>query len=154
MIYFVILLTIIIGISFIVWYVNRQDNNPDTPVRPFLNGVSKVNIKPLREDFLDNYMWACEVFGVGKDIRGEGKIKGQPWRNYRDQIVKVVIEDGITGIGEEAFYFCTKLREISIPDTVTEMEVRIFYSCSSLKTALIDPWPVILETSEQCNVRT
>lgn len=75
MIYFIIVTMVIIGISFIVWYVNRQDNNPDTPVRPFLNGVSKVNIKPLREDFLDNYMWACEVFGVGKDIRGEGKIR-------------------------------------------------------------------------------
>lgn len=64
MIYFVIILTTIIGISFVAWYANRQDNNPDTPVRPFLNGVSKANIKPIREEFLDNYMWACEVFGV------------------------------------------------------------------------------------------
>ena len=60
-------------------------------------------------------------------VRGEGALKGQPWRDYRDQIVKVVIEDGITGIGQEAFYFCTKLKDITIPDSVRYIENRVFY---------------------------
>lgn len=41
MIYFVIILTTIIGISFILWYANRQDMNHHAPERPFLNGVNK-----------------------------------------------------------------------------------------------------------------
>ena len=75
MIYLVIHLTLFVGISFIVWYAHRQDKNPDTPVRPFLNGFSTKNIRPIREEFLDNYIWICDIFGVGTDIRGEGKTR-------------------------------------------------------------------------------
>lgn len=69
MIYFVIILTIIIGISFILWYANRQDKNPNTPVRPFSNGVGKVNIKPISEDFLDNGCFVKDIFKVLEEKR-------------------------------------------------------------------------------------
>lgn len=62
MIYFVITLMIV---TWIVFSLTRTPKNyHDSPSSSSLNGVSKVNIKPLREEFLDNYMWACEVFGV------------------------------------------------------------------------------------------
>lgn len=38
MIYFIIILTVIIGISFILWYANRQDMNHDAPESSSLNG--------------------------------------------------------------------------------------------------------------------
>ena len=84
MIYFVIILMVIVGVSFIVWYSHQQERNTDTPARPFLKGVSKVNIKNIREEFLNNYMWSCEVFGVGTDIREEGKVKLKESNRYFD----------------------------------------------------------------------
>ena len=41
-----------------------------------------------------------------------------PWGT---SITKVIIEDGVTSIGEDAFYNCTSLTSIVIPDSVTSI---------------------------------
>ena len=46
---------------------------------------------------------------------------------------KVTIYDGITSIGEEAFYDCRDLKEINIPSTVNTIETRAFYGCVNLE---------------------
>jgi len=38
-----------------------------------------------------------------------------PWHKYRDMILKVIVEDGITIIGEKAFSGCSSLTSVSIP---------------------------------------
>lgn len=48
----------------------------------------------------------------------------------RDEVEKVVIEDGVTGIGEQAFMRCRRLNEIVIPDSVTTIEDGAFRECS------------------------
>ena len=40
----------------------------------------------------------------------------------------------VTSIGERAFYFCTGLTSITIPNSVTSIGSSAFYSCSGLKT--------------------
>ena len=47
--------------------------------------------------------------------------------DYMPLIRRVIIEDGITYIGEYAFSKCPALESISIPDSVTELGVGIFY---------------------------
>ena len=44
-----------------------------------------------------------------------------PWYDQRDKIKKVVIENGVTNIGEEAFYGCSGLNSITIPNSVTSI---------------------------------
>ena len=41
-----------------------------------------------------------------------------PWYSKRDKIKKVVIENGVTNIGNMAFYDCSHLTTITIPNTV------------------------------------
>ena len=50
----------------------------------------------------------------------------------------VIIFDGdVTSIGDEAFYKCSSLASISIPEGVTSIGKRAFYNCSSLASITI-----------------
>lgn len=56
-----------------------------------------------------------------------------PWLPYKDAIRRVVIESGVTNIGNSAFKGCENLESIIIPDTVVSFESEAFYSCTKLK---------------------
>ena len=60
-----------------------------------------------------------------------------PWDNFAGQIETVTIEDGITTIGELAFYWCDKLTSITIPSTVNTIGTNAFFCCKSLETLTI-----------------
>ena len=47
-------------------------------------------------------------------------------------IKKVIIEDGVTSIGNTAFNNCTELQSVEIPDSVTYIGERAFYNCGTL----------------------
>ena len=50
-----------------------------------------------------------------------------------DQLVtEIVIPEGVTSIGNGAFYGCSSLTSITIPDSVTSIGGYAFYNCSSL----------------------
>ena len=48
-------------------------------------------------------------------------------------IKSVIINNGITSIGEEAFRDCSSLTSITIPNSVTSIGSEAFYECSSLE---------------------
>ena len=52
-----------------------------------------------------------------------------PWYNYRSEIVKVIIENGVTSIGYEAFSGCSGLTSITIPNSVTSIGGWAFGDC-------------------------
>ena len=53
----------------------------------------------------------------------------RPWENYEFEIKKVVISDGITSIGKNAFAMFINLESIEIPDSVTKIGDSVFYYC-------------------------
>ena len=67
------------------------------------------------------------------------KIKGNVLKRYTEKRgeVDVVIPDGVTSIGYEAFYDCTSLQTITIPDSVTSIGDYAFRYCKSLQTITI-----------------
>ena len=71
-------------------------------------------------------------------ISGEGAMENyakavkQPWYEKRTQITSVVVKDGITEIGDFAFYGLTNLKEISIADSVTKIGDYALKNCSAL----------------------
>lgn len=55
-----------------------------------------------------------------------------PWRYARN--AKVIIEDGVTAIGNKAFYQGTGITSIRIPETVATIGENAFQNCTSLNT--------------------
>ncbi len=56
----------------------------------------------------------------------------------RTKVKRIVIEDGVTGIGERAFELFDTVESIEIPNTVTSIGERAFESCTAL-TAITIP---------------
>lgn len=53
-----------------------------------------------------------------------------PWQNYNDRITSIVIEDGVTRIGDHAFTFSGKKNYIEIPASVSEIGTYAFMDCN------------------------
>ena len=60
-----------------------------------------------------------------------------PWDDYRTDIKKVVIADGVTDIGNYAFKECSNLTSVDIPNSVTSIGESTFRLCSSLTSVII-----------------
>ena len=59
------------------------------------------------------------------------------WYSLPGTIKKVVIENGVTSIGDEAFAECSDLTSITIPNSVTSIGSDAFFVCSSLTSVTI-----------------
>jgi len=55
-----------------------------------------------------------------------------PWREHYSSIAAVVINEGITSIGDFAFYSCANLTSITIPNSVESIGYSAFESCTSI----------------------
>jgi hypothetical protein len=49
----------------------------------------------------------------------------------------VIIEEGVTSIGNDAFHYCTSLTSMVLPDNMTTLGDYAFAFCSSLETVNI-----------------
>ncbi len=77
-------------------------------------------------------------------ISGNGTIEYGSWKHLH--FSKVVIEDGVTYIDDDAFSGCKYLTEITIPNSVTSMGWDVFSECSSLISVTI---PKSINTIEE-----
>lgn len=85
--------------------------------------------------FLDETSGILTISGSGKmyDYTYEpGKNDVSPWEGKKSKIKAVIIEDGITHIGDYAFYYASNLESASIPYSVTELGNCAFYYCGAL----------------------
>lgn len=57
-----------------------------------------------------------------------------PWHSQKENIKKVIIRDGVTNIGNQAFYQCSELISISIPNSVTSIGYESFFGCHNLSS--------------------
>ena len=118
----------------------------NTPVQDLFSGVVLTAHAALtasgwcgadtNEGGEESVTWALDEEGT-LTISGSGEMLNfdfgkSPWCDYRTSIKKVVIEKGVTSIGDTAFYYCQNLASVDIPDSVTSIEDYAFYSCDKM----------------------
>lgn len=54
------------------------------------------------------------------------------WYDYREEISRVILPEGLTRVGDLAFYDCNQLRTVVIPDSVEEVGWYAFAKCHSM----------------------
>ena len=68
----------------------------------------------------ENATW--EIKGKVLTITGKGDLADcdyyQPWRDHTDKFNRVVIEEGITGIGSYNFYYLNNLKSVKLPSSL------------------------------------
>ena len=90
----------------------------------------------------DNLTWTLDADGK-LTISGTGAMKDYNAAEnlspayMNSDVKKVVIEKGVTSIGELAFFKCSNLTNITIPDSVTCIAYAAFHGCSSLSSITI-----------------
>lgn len=89
----------------------------------------------------DNATWTLTDDGT-LTISGSGAIRNTVevetlWTGLNMYIKKVVIQQGITAIGDYAFWNCPQLSSVSIPSSVTSIGDMAFERCRSLKEITI-----------------
>ena len=83
--------------------------------------------------------WTLDYQGT-LTISGNGKMgyyyyyDRAPWGT---EIEEVIIQDGVTSIGDDAFVGCSSLKSITIPDSVTNIGSGAFKDCISLTSVTI-----------------
>ena len=60
-----------------------------------------------------------------------------PWYSYRKIMKTLIIEDGVTRIGDYTFRDCSGLTSVTIPNSVTSIGYYAFYYCSGLTSVTI-----------------
>ena len=124
---------------------------------PYILGDSAISVVETEYEIKQEETWDISKNGDGSviakwtlydrtiTISGNGEMKdwlsdsNEDWHSskYKKIIEKVIIEKGVTSIGESAFKGCSNLKSITIPSSVTNIETRAFYGCRSLTSIKI-----------------
>lgn len=60
-----------------------------------------------------------------------------PWFAHEEDIIKIVIGEGVTTIGKWAFSDCHEVVEVSLPNTLVTIYNRAFSDCRALRSITI-----------------
>lgn len=81
----------------------------------------------------DNLTYHFNLSSQTITITGTGAMwDTAPWYDYKEYVAVVNIESGVSHIGQNAFYGCSSLTSISIPESITTIGGSAFSGCTGL----------------------
>lgn len=86
---------------------------------------------------MDNYIYS-NVVNITNYNQEEFEIVAGKLIKYKGQTSNVIIPDGVSIIGEKAFYKCSNLIQVTMPNSVTKIEEKAFYQCYKLREISLD----------------
>ena len=133
-----------------IYYYSEETPSTEGNFWHYVDGVPTVwpaYVAPIYSEglaFTSNGDGTCYVSGIGTCTDTEIVIPSTTPDGYSvtgigdrafyncSSLTSVIIPDGITSIGNGAFYSCTSLKKIVIPDGVLTLNLDVFRGCSSL----------------------
>ena len=124
------------------FYIGNKTGDTQTTITCSIGwGDGTVETKTITADdygfkSVHNYVagsYKIELYGVERDYSIEGNAEN--WISlisHPSSVKRVVLSSGVVSIGSNAFYGCSSLTSINIPERVTSMEDSAFANCSSL----------------------
>ncbi|MBO5553033.1 MAG: leucine-rich repeat protein [Paludibacteraceae bacterium] len=120
--------------------VQWNDGNTDNPRNVMPNTNTTYTATFAEEQYSGtcgaNLTWVLECDSTLR-ISGTGEMSDystSPWINLSNVIKRVVIEEGVTSIGNYAFYRMENIVSVSTPSTLTTIGTLAFYNCFSLES--------------------
>ena len=90
------------------------------------------------EDWNENITYEYDSDTGTVTLSGTGEITARPhykpWSNYAKNVKRVVIGEGITGIGAYTFSSLQNLTEVVLPQSLTTIRSCAFQNCNSLSS--------------------
>lgn len=89
----------------------------------------------------DNLTWSYDITTGNLTISGTGDMTdytssgNAPWSCFSKYIKSLSIEEGVTSVGDYAFYNHASLENVSFPNSLTDAGAYTFSGCSALKAA-------------------
>ena len=128
----------------------------------FNGGVATMNFGFVTPIDGSNLCWKLDSNNGTLKITGTGDMpdwsaEGAPWYGYRTLITKVSIDDGVTSIGDYAFYFCGSLASVELPDSLTKIGDSAFWGCRDRLKSITIPASVTeigVSAFNECRVLT
>jgi len=90
----------------------------------------------------EHLSWILSGEGV-LTITGKGEMPDfnhdtpSPWKDHLLQIKTIIIEEGVTSLGESSFEGCCNAESVVLPDTLTALDSYCFQNCESLKSIVL-----------------
>ena len=88
----------------------------------------------------ENLTWVLDISTGKLKISGKGEMEkynyspNSPWYDDRAYIKSIDVENGVTSIGDYAFYNCIYVESVKLPDTLVKIGEYAFYSLDSLNS--------------------
>ena len=112
-------------------------------------GIKELTIPCLTDlfefDYQSSPFYGCNNIEIITITKKEERIPScpyetnnvSPWHYSEENIKKIIIEQGITSIGDYAFSGLSNLTSVTIPDSVTSIGNRTFAGCTGLTIIMI-----------------
>ena len=89
----------------------------------------------------ENMYWKLKADGslelTGTGAMYDSSVRYNSWEVYASRVEKVTVVEGITKLADEVFEKHGNLTDVSLPSTLTEIPTRAFYGCSKLEKIVL-----------------